>query len=138
VPPTGRAPLPATRIDFPVAVRGASSGFSVLVIGVLLSQLILFLAPSAPALVVYFAPYVLGSYVAARKVGNATIPALHGVAASVGAFLLTLPLLLPLLLLMMLDAQPLESIRYLATGLTLAIGIGAITGWMNSGRQRGR
>ena len=134
MPPTGRAPLPATRIDFPVAVRGASSGFSVLVIGVLLSQLILFLAPSAPALVVYFAPYVLGSYVAARKVGNATIPALHGVAASVGAFLLTLPLLL----LMMLDAQPLESIRYLATGLTLAVGIGAITGWMNSGRQRGR
>ncbi len=134
MPPTGRAPLPATRIDFPVAVRGASSGFSVLVIGVLLSQLILFLAPSAPALVVYFAPNVLGSYVAARKVGNATIPALHGVAASVGAFLLTLPLLL----LMMLDAQPLESIRYLATGLTLAIGIGALTGWMNSGRQRGR
>ena len=42
----------------------------------------------------------------------------------------------PLLLLMMLDSQPLESISYLATGLTLAIGIGAITGWMNSGRRR--
>ena len=132
MPPTGRTPLPAARIDFPVAVRGASSGFSVLVIGVLLSQLILVLAPSSPALVVFFAPYVLGSYVAARKVGNATVPALHGIAASVGAFLLTLPLLL----LMMLDSQPLESIRYLATGLTLSIGIGAITGWMNSGRQR--
>ena len=123
--------MPATRIDFPVAVRGASSGFSVLVIGVLLSQLIPLLAPSSPALVVVFAPYVLGSYVAARKVGNATVPALHGVAASVGAYLLTLPLLL----LMMLDSQPLESISYLATGLTLSIGIGAITGWMNKGRQ---
>ncbi len=132
MPPTGRAPLPATRIDFPVAVRGASSGFGVLVIGVLLSQLILVLAPRSPALAVVFAPYVLGSYVAARKVGNAAVPALHGIAASVGAFLLTLPLLL----LMMLDSQPLESISYLATGLTLAIGIGAITGWMNSGRRR--
>ena len=132
MPPTGKAPLPAARIDFPVAVRGASSGFSVLVIGVLLGQLILFLAPNSPALAVVFAPYVLGSYVAARKVGNATLPALHGMAASVGAYLLTLPLLL----LMMLDAQPLESIRYLATGLTLSIGIGAITGWMNSGRKR--
>ena len=126
--------MPATRIDFPVAVRGASSGFSVLVIGVLLSQLIPLLAPSSPALVVVFAPYVLGSYVAARKVGNATVPALHGVAASVGAFLLTLPILL----LLMLDSRFLESISYLATGLALCIGIGAITGWMNSGRQRGR
>jgi hypothetical protein len=134
VPPTGKSPLPAARVDFPVAVRGASSGFSVLVIGVLLSQLILILAPSMPALAVVFAPYVLGSYVAARKVGNATAPALHGVAASVGAFLLTLPLLL----LMMLNSQTLESISYLATGLTLAIGVGAITGWMNSGQRRDR
>ena len=101
-------------------------------IGVLLGQLILLLAPSSPALVVVFAPYVLGSYVAARKVGNATVPVLHGTAASVGAFLLTVPLLL----LMMLDSQPVESISYLATGLTLAIGIGAITGWLNSGRRR--
>jgi hypothetical protein len=132
VPPTGKTPMPAARIDFPVAVRGASSGFSVLLIGVLLSQLILLLAPSSPALVVVFAPYVLGSYVAARKVGNATVPALHGIAASAGAYLLTLPLLL----LLMLDSQPLESISYLATGLTLSIGIGAITGWMNSGRRR--
>ena len=132
MPPTGRAPVPATRIDFPVAVRGASSGFTVLVIGVLLGQLILLLAPRSPALVVVFAPYVLGSYVAARKVGNAAVPALHGIAASVGAFLLTVPLLL----LMMLDSQPVESISYLATGLTLAIGIGAITGWLNSGRRR--
>jgi hypothetical protein len=98
----------------------------------LLSQLILTLAPGSPALVVVFAPYVLGSYVAARKVGNATVPVLHGVAASVGAYLLTLPLLL----LMMLNSQPVESISYLATGLTLAVGIGAITGWMNRGRQR--
>ena len=51
MPPTGKTPLPAARVDFPVAVRGASSGFSVLVIGVLLSQLILFLAPNSPALV---------------------------------------------------------------------------------------
>jgi hypothetical protein len=132
VPPTGKTPPPPASIDFPVAVRGASSGFSVLVIGILLSILIIRLAPSSPALVVYFAPYVLGSFVAARKVGNAAVPMLHGVAASVGAFLLTLPVLL----LMMLEAQLLESIRYLATGLTLSIGIGALTGWMNSGRRR--
>ncbi len=123
--------MPAARIDFPVAVRGASSGFSVLVIGVLLSQLILLLAPNSPALVVVFAPYVLGSYVAARKIGNAAVPVLHGMAAAVGAFLLTLPVLL----LMMLDSQPLESVSYLATGLTLCLGIGAITGWMNAGRR---
>jgi hypothetical protein len=98
----------------------------------LLSQLIVRLAPSSPALVVFFAPYVLGSYVAARKVGTATVPALHGVAASVGAFLLTLPILL----LLMLDSQFVESIAYLATGLSLSIGIGALTGWMNRGHQR--
>jgi len=132
VTPANKAPLPASRVDFPVAVRGASSGFTVLVIGTLLSQLILLVAPGSPALAVVFAPYVLGSYVAARKVGNATAPALHGIAASVGAFLLTLPLLL----LMMLNAQPVESISYLATGLTLSIGIGALTGWMNRRRQR--
>ena len=68
----------------------------------------------------------------ARKVGNAASPVLHGIAASVGAFVLTLPVLF----LMMLDAQFLESVRYLATGLTLSIGIGALTGWMNSGRRR--
>jgi hypothetical protein len=132
VPPTGKTPPPPALIDFPVAVRGASSGFSVLVIGVLLSILIVRLAPSSPALVVFFAPYVLGSFVAARKVGNAASPVLHGIAASVGAFVLTLPVLF----LMMLDAQFLESVRYLATGLTLSIGIGALTGWMNSGRRR--
>ncbi len=132
MPPTGKAPLPAARVDFPVAVRGASSGFTVLVIGALQSQLILLVAPRSPALVVVFAPYVLGSYVAARKVGNATAPALHGTAAAVGAFLLTLPVLL----LMMLDAQLVESISYLATGLVLCIGIGALTGWMNRGPQK--
>lgn len=132
MPPTGKAPLPASRVDFPVAVRGASSGFTVLVIGVLLSQLILLVAPRSPALAVVFAPYVLGSYVAARKVGTATVPVLHGMAASLGAYLLTLPVLL----LMMLESQPLESIRYLATALTLSIGIGALTGWMNRGRRR--
>ena len=131
MPPTGKAPPPADRIDFPVAVRGASSGFSVLVIGVLLSVLIIRLAPSSPALVVFFAPYVLGSFVAARKVGNATAPVLHGMAAAVGAYLLTLPVLF----LMMLDARFLESVSYLATGLTLTIGIGALTGWMNKDRQ---
>lgn len=130
--PANKAPVPASRIDFPVAVRGASSGFTVLVIGVFLSQLIMLLAPRSPALVVFFAPYVLASYVAARKVGTATVPALHGVAASVGAFLLTLPILL----LLMLSSQPVESISYLATGLTLSIGIGALTGWMNRDRQR--
>lgn len=134
MPPTGKAPLPAARIDFPVAVRGASSGFTVLVIGVLLSQLVLLLAPRSPALVVVFAPYVLGSYVAARNVGNAAVPALHGIAASVGAFLLTVPVLL----LMMLNSRAIESISYLATGLTLVIGIGALTGWLNAGRQRQR
>jgi len=102
------------------------------VIGVLLSQLILLLAPRGPALVVVFAPYVLGSYVAARKVGNATVPVLHGVAASVGAFLLTVPVLL----LMMVNSRFVESVSYLATGLALTIGIGALTGWLNSGRQR--
>lgn len=132
MPPTGKAPPPAPRIDFPVAVRGASSGFSVLVIGALLSQVILLVAPRAPALVVVFGPYVLGSYVAARKVGTATAPVLHGMAASVGAFLLTLPVLL----LMMLNSRFVESVSYLATGLTLCIGIGALTGWMNSERRR--
>jgi hypothetical protein len=113
-------------------VRGASSGFSVLVIGVLLRLLIVRLAPSSPALAVLFAPYVLGSYVAARKVGTATVPVLHGLAAAVGAYVLTVPVLL----LLMLDSQPLESFYYLATGLMLAVGIGALTGWLNKGRRQ--
>ncbi|MEU4377230.1 hypothetical protein [Pseudonocardia alni] len=80
-------------VDTLAAVRGASSGFTVLVLGGLSAPLVGALAPAlASAWVVVIG--VVAFVVAGVRIGGATSPVLHGAAAAVGAFLLVLPLVL--------------------------------------------
>jgi hypothetical protein len=122
VTPPNRA-LPAGRIDVPAAVRGASAGFSVLLIGGLLGPLIAVKAPGIGSLFLT-GTAILAFFLAARKTGNATSPALHGAVAAVLAYLLVLPLVL------MSSAG--RDLRQSAVTLVTAISVGALTGWMNS------
>lgn len=120
--PPGKA-LPAGRVDVPVAVRGASAGFSVLLIGGLLGPLI---GVKAPALGSVFltGTAILAFFLAARKTGTATSPPLHGAIAAVLAYALVLPLVL------MSDAG--RNLGQSLVTLATAISVGALTGWMNS------
>lgn len=117
---------PSDRIDFPVAIRGASLGFSVLLIGILLSTVLRTTMP-AVGLAGTFAAYLLAFYLAARKTGTAAVPALHGAFAATVAYALVLPLILR-------DPAG-RNIAQIAVTLALAVGIGALTGWISSTRR---
>jgi len=117
---------PANRIDFPVAVRGASFGFGVLLIGILLSTVLRATVPEL-GLAGTLAAYVLAFYLAARKTGTATAPALHGAIAATAAYVLVLPLILR-------DPAGRNIAQFAAT-LALAVGVGALTGWIGSTRR---
>lgn len=116
------------RIDLPVAVRGASLGFSVLLIGILLSTVLRATVPD-PALgfAGTIAVYLLAFAFAARKTGTATVPALHGAFAAVFAYALILPLILR-------DPAG-RDVAQVALTFALAVGIGALTGWIASTRR---
>lgn len=121
-----RPPVPPpSPVDFPVAIRGASWGFSVLLIGILLSAVLGVLEPAA-SLAATVAVYVLAFFLAARKTGSASVPALHGATAATIAYLLTLPLILR-------DPAG-RSLAQIALTLALAVGVGAATGWLTSRR----
>jgi len=82
------------RVDVPNAVRGASTGFSILLIGGLVAPLATLV--SAPAGAVWLAGVAVVAFaVAARRSRLAEAPALHGAVAALGAYALVLPLLLP-------------------------------------------
>lgn len=86
-PPTGR-------VDVPNAVRGASTGFSILVIGGLLAPFLTLVSALAAAL--WLAGVAVVAFaVAARRSQLADAPAIHGAVAAVLAYVLVLPLLLP-------------------------------------------
>jgi hypothetical protein len=80
------------QIDWPAAIRGAGTGFGVLVIttllGPILGRFALWLPP-----VVLVAGYLFGFFLAARRAGDAPSPALTGSIAALLAYTLTLPLL---------------------------------------------
>jgi hypothetical protein len=117
---------PPARVDVPVAVRGASAGFTVLVVGGLLALLLGFKLPAAAPLL-GIAAAVGGVYVAARRIGTATFPALHGAVAAVGAYLLALPIVF----LMTQNWTPADSGRAMLN-FALALSTGSLTGWMNA------
>lgn len=117
---------PPARVDVPVAVRGASAGFSVLLIGWLLSTAVAIRYPQA-ALTFLIAVSIVGFYVAARRVGTATIPALHGTVAALMAYLLVLPITWHFTL----PKSPAE-VGVTMLSLALALSTGSLTGWMNS------
>ena len=80
-------------IDGPAAVRAASTGFTVLLLGGLLAPLAASLVP----VVGQFALAIVaaaGFVVAGRGIGNARSTVLHGACAAVGSYLLVLPLVL--------------------------------------------
>lgn len=82
------------RIDVPGAVRGASTGFSILVLGGLVAPFWTLLAtPVAAGWLALVA--VVAFAVAARHSRRAGNPGLHGAVAAVIAYALVLPLILP-------------------------------------------
>lgn len=92
---SGQATLPRTSaVDVPNLVRGASTGFSILVIGGLMSPLTTLISDMV-ATVWVTGVAVLAFAVAARRSRLAAVPAAHGAAAAVFAYVLVLPLLLP-------------------------------------------
>ncbi len=126
MPPASPA-HPASKVDFPVAIRGASFGFSVLLLGILLSAVLGVLRP-ATGLVFTVLVYVLAFYLAARKTGEATVPALHGATAATIAYALTLPLILR-------DPAG-RNIGQIALTLALAVAVGGLTGRWGAARRQ--
>lgn len=82
------------RIDVPGAVRGASTGFSILVLGGLVAPFWTLLSTAVAAgWLALVAVVAFG--VAARHSRNAGSPGVHGMTAALIAYALVLPLILP-------------------------------------------
>ncbi|KAA9165978.1 hypothetical protein FPZ12_003210 [Amycolatopsis acidicola] len=82
----------ADEVDAPGVVRGASTGFTVLVLGGLAAPL----GALVPVAGTVWLPVValVAFVVAAARVGTAPRPWLHGMVAALSAYLLVLPLVL--------------------------------------------
>ena len=115
-------------IDVPVAVRGASAGFSVLLIAGLVAVLLGLKFPSVGPLLGLVAA-VVGFHVAARRVGEARVPALHGAFAAVLAYLLVLPIAWHFS-----PAHSSADVGRAMINFALALSTGSLTGWMNANR----
>lgn len=116
-------------IDFPIAVRGASAGFSVLLIGGLLAWFLGRIFPAAAPLLGIVAA-VVGFHVAARRIGTATFPALHGAVAAVMSYVLVFPIAWS-----MTGAWGPADTGRAMLNFALAISTGSLTGWMNSHKR---
>jgi hypothetical protein len=115
----------AGRIDVPNAVRGASTGFSILVIGGLLAPILTLI--SVPVAIAWLAgDAVVAFAVAARRSRLANAPALHGAVAAVLAYALVLPLVLPV--------EQGRDVRQILLTLATAIVVGAMTGTLAARR----
>ncbi|WP_375001806.1 hypothetical protein [Aeromicrobium sp. CTD01-1L150] len=125
---------PVTRspglVDVPFAVRGASAGFSVLLIGGISAPLVGFLTMPLAGTLWLTATAALAFVVAARRIGRPKVPQLHGAVAAVGAYLLVLPLVLPF--------QAGRDLGQIALTLATAISVGACTSWVQDRRKNGR
>lgn len=114
-------------IDAPTAVRGASTGFSVLVIGGLLAPVTASLLPMLGRTVWLPLVAILAFVVAATRIGEACRPAVHGAVAAFSSYLLVLPLVV-------LNESGRDPVQIAATFGT-ACGVGALTGYLR-GRSR--
>ncbi|GAA4815417.1 hypothetical protein ACFQ0K_07125 [Nocardioides caeni] len=123
--PSKNAPAPVPRIDVPNAVRGASTGFSILLIGGLLAP-ILTIVSSLAAAVWLAGVAVLAFAVAARRSQGAGIPVLHGIFAAVLAYVLVLPLLLPF--------EQGRDVQQIAQTVLTAVLVGSVTGALSARR----
>lgn len=77
-------------IDWASLAKGASSGFSVLVVGGLAAPLTSGIPLIGPPWLIITA--MLAFMVAGWRIGDATAPAVHGASAAVASYLLVLPL----------------------------------------------
>ncbi len=112
-------------IDVPNAVRGASTGFSVLLLGGLVAPMVT-LASTALAIVWLTGVAVVAFAVAARRSRLAGAPAAHGAFAALFSYVLVLPLLLPF-------EQSRDPLQILLTAIT-AVVVGAGVGSLAAGR----
>ncbi|WP_200958991.1 hypothetical protein [Nocardioides sp. Root190] len=124
-PAPAPVPVPVGRIDVPNAVRGASTGFSILLIGGFLAPM-LTLVSTLTAGIWLALVAIVAFAIAARRSQRAGIPALHGIFAALLSYALVLPLLLPFE-----QGRDLQQIAQ--TALTAVI-VGAITGAVASRR----
>jgi len=114
------------RIDVPNAVRGASTGFSVLLIGGLLAPFLTLLSTVAAA--GWLAGVAVTAFaVAARHSMRAGSPALHGAAAALFAYALVLPLLLPF--------EQGRDVGQIALTTATAVVVGSLVGTLAAGRS---
>lgn len=112
-------------IDMPNAVRGASAGFSVLILGGLVAPMV-GLASSVVATVWLTGVAVVAFAIAARRSRLAPAPAAHGAVAALFSYVLVLPLLLPF-------EQGRDPVQILLTAVT-AVVVGAGVGSLSAGR----
>jgi hypothetical protein len=119
------APRPRPRIDVPVAVRGASTGFSILIIGGLMSPIIAAFSP--PLAGTWLTAVAIAAFaISARRVGLASVPVLHGAFAAVASYVLVLPLLLPF--------EAGRNLPQILFTFATAISVGACTSWIQARR----
>lgn len=114
------------RIDLPNAVRGASTGFSILVIGGLLATFATLISPVLGA--VWLAGVAVVAFaVAARRSQHAENPPLHGAVAAVCAYLLVLPLILPF--------EAGRDLSQIAMTTVTALVVGPVSAWVSARRS---
>jgi hypothetical protein len=123
VPAPAPAPAPPVgswldEIDVVAAVRGCSSGFSVLVVGGLIAPALAQVSVLGSFALVLTA--IAGFSTAAARQGASSRPALQGVLAAVGAYLLALPLVV-----MVSHAW---DVTQIAATLAVAVCVGALVG----------
>ncbi|WP_020662099.1 hypothetical protein [Amycolatopsis benzoatilytica] len=120
----------ADRIDAPVAVRGASAGFSVLLIGGLAQPLAM---AWVPLLGYAWLPLVAVAafFVASKRIGTASSPATHGAVAALCSYLLALPVSL----LVPAGRDPLQIGLTAATAVVVGTAVGFLRGRMSGPRK---
>jgi hypothetical protein len=114
------------RVDVPNAVRGASTGFSILVIGGLLAPFLTLV--SGPAAAAWLAGVAVVAFaVAARRSRLAGVPALHGAVAAIFSYVLVLPLLLPF--------EQGRDVRQIGLTFATAVVVGAVSATLMARRS---
>ncbi|MHA6793043.1 hypothetical protein ACVGVM_05885 [Pseudonocardia bannensis] len=116
-------------IDGPTAVRAASTGFTILLLGGLLTPIAATYLPVIGRFWLLLTA-VVAFAVAGRRIGTARIPALHGACAALGSYLLVLPLVL-----WMPGQSAGVDVEHLVSAAGTAVAVGAIAGAL-AGRLR--
>lgn len=113
-------------IDGPVAVRAASTAFTVLLLGGLAAPMVASVFPAGGRY--WLVVVALGAFAfAGSRIGTAAAPALHGATAAVGGYLLVLPIVVM--------TSGLQVGQILIT-VSAAGFVGALSGYLTALRKR--